>query len=452
MLLHLLLPLPDGQHGRLVHQAHDVRSRPSGAPTSNHVPVNVPLDGFVARVHLEDLFSALHSGEGQVQDSVEAARPRERIVQHARAVGRRQHHDALVVLEPVHLREHLVDGVGLLFVAHGPGPGDGEGAGRSDGVKLVNEDDARRLLSRLLKQVAHARRAHAHKHLRELRPRRREEGHLGLARNRLGQQRLARARGTHHQHAGGEARAHVHVAVSVPQVVDELVNLLHHVVDARNVLHRRRHVRQVHLFGQGHGKVVLGLANRAHHELEQERAHHNRGDEPSHPRGNHVPQRHGLDTHLHLVEEQVLKQVRVERQHHSVNQLAVVHLAQRCHHRHAVPAVLHLFDVVHAHHLPELCVAQPRLPNSLLLLLLVLFVLNLVLDLVLNLLLCLRGFGSLGGLGGRGGCGGFDSSRHISGRRGRHLSILGGSGEACDGGKVHACVHGSSGDCGGRGS
>ena len=64
----------------------------------------------------------------------------------------------------------------------------------TDRVELVDEDDRRRVLARLLEQVAHARGADADDHLDELGGAHREERHARLARDRLGEQRLARAR------------------------------------------------------------------------------------------------------------------------------------------------------------------------------------------------------------------------------------------------------------------
>ena len=63
----------------------------------------------------------------------------------------------------------------------------------ADGVQLVDEHDAGRLLLGLLEEVAHARGAHAHEHLDELGAGQEEERHVGLARHRPGQQRLAGA-------------------------------------------------------------------------------------------------------------------------------------------------------------------------------------------------------------------------------------------------------------------
>src|SRR3974390_1331963 len=77
----------------------------------------------------------------------------------------------------------------------------------ADGIDLVDEDDARRMLLRLLEHVAHARSADAHEHLDEVRARDGEERHLGLAGDGACQQRLAGAGRAHHEYALGDLAA-----------------------------------------------------------------------------------------------------------------------------------------------------------------------------------------------------------------------------------------------------
>ena len=100
-------------------------------------------------------------------------------------------------IEAVELDQQLVQRLLLLVVA-----AQAAGAARAaERVELVDEDDRRRLLPRLLEQVAHARRADADEHLDELRAGDREERHAGLAGDRAREQRLAGARRPDQQHA-----------------------------------------------------------------------------------------------------------------------------------------------------------------------------------------------------------------------------------------------------------
>jgi hypothetical protein len=77
---------------------------------------------------------------------------------------------------------------------------------RSRPRRTVRHGTATRVPAHLLEQVAHARGAHAHKHLHELRAGHGEEGHAGLAGNGLGQQRLTRTGRAHLRKTVGSGR------------------------------------------------------------------------------------------------------------------------------------------------------------------------------------------------------------------------------------------------------
>src|SRR5690606_8563668 len=95
------------------------------------------------------------------------------------------------------LDEQLVERLLALVVA----AAEAGAAMTADGVDLVDENDAGRVLLALLEQVAHARGADADEHLDEVGAADREERDVGLAGYRAGQQRLARARLADEQHA-----------------------------------------------------------------------------------------------------------------------------------------------------------------------------------------------------------------------------------------------------------
>src|SRR5712691_12863758 len=94
-----------------------------------------------------------------------------------------------VGVESVHLDEQLVKGLFALVVT----AAEACAALAADGVDLVHEDDARRILLRLVEQVPHAAGTDTDEHLDELRTGDREEGHAGLARDSLAEQGLAGA-------------------------------------------------------------------------------------------------------------------------------------------------------------------------------------------------------------------------------------------------------------------
>ena len=93
-----------------------------------------------AAVDLQDLLAAVLVGDGDGDFAVEPARPAQGGVEHVGQVGGRQHDHVLPLRQSVHQAEQLRHHP-LLHVADHPL------AVRGDGVDLVEEDDARRLLA-----------------------------------------------------------------------------------------------------------------------------------------------------------------------------------------------------------------------------------------------------------------------------------------------------------------
>src|SRR5262249_51975137 len=105
----------------------------------------------------------------------------------------------------------------------------------ADRVDFVDEDDARRVLLRLLEHVAHARGADADEHLDEIGTGNREERHLRLAGDRLREQGLAGARRADHQYATRNAAAELLELRRIAQELDQLLHLFLGLVDAGDV-------------------------------------------------------------------------------------------------------------------------------------------------------------------------------------------------------------------------
>src|SRR5437764_721877 len=130
-----------------------------------------------------------------------------------------QHHPGAGV-KTVQLGEQLVQR--LLFFVMPAAPGIGA-AGAAERVELVDKDDARRLLPRLLEQITHARGADPDKHLDEFRAVDREERHIGLAGDGSRQQRLAGPRRADQQHPFRHPAAEPAVAHRVFQERNDLL-------------------------------------------------------------------------------------------------------------------------------------------------------------------------------------------------------------------------------------
>ena len=126
----------------------------------------------------------------------------------------------------------------------------------ADGVDLVDEDNAGRVFLRLLEHVADPRRADAYEHLDEIRTRDSEEGHLGLAGDSPGQQRLTRTRRADHQHAARDLAAELLELGRVLQEIDQFLHLF------------------LGLFAAGHvGKGYLDLVLGQHPRLALAKGH-----------------------------------------------------------------------------------------------------------------------------------------------------------------------------------
>ena len=173
-------------------------------------------------------------------------RAQQRLVEGLRAVGGRQHDDALVVVEAVHLGEELVQRLLALVVGRERGV-----APLAHGVDLVDEDNAGRLLVGLLEEVAHLGGAAPDEHLDKGRARDLEKRHARLAGDGLGQERLSRARRAHEQGAARAARADLGVLVGVLEEAHDLLERLLGLVLAGHVLERDAGLLALDLLGVG---------------------------------------------------------------------------------------------------------------------------------------------------------------------------------------------------------
>ncbi len=106
----------------------------------------------------------------------------------------------------------------------------------ADRVDLVDEDDAGRILLGLLEHVAHARGADADEHLDEVGAGNGEERHVGFARDRARDQRLAGAGRADQQHAARNPPAQALEFAGIAQELDDLLQVLLGLVDAGDVL------------------------------------------------------------------------------------------------------------------------------------------------------------------------------------------------------------------------
>src|SRR5207244_13183325 len=141
------------------------------------------VEWFVAGMDFEDGTTAADVGPVERHMPVESTGAQERGVEHVGSVGGRDHDHVGVGLETVHLDQQLVEGLLALVVT----TTEACATLATDGVDLVDEDDAGRALLRLVEEVAHARGADADEHLYALGAGDAEEGDARLTGDRLGE-------------------------------------------------------------------------------------------------------------------------------------------------------------------------------------------------------------------------------------------------------------------------
>ena len=289
----VLPPRPHRPEGGLVDDVGQLRAGGPGGRLGDGLKVHVLRQADLLGVDLQDVDAALEVGELHGDAPVKAARPQQGGVQGVGAVGGCQHHHALGAVKAVHLGEQLIQGLLPLVVA-------GELAVPllADGVDLVNEHNAGGLLVGLLEQVPHLGRAPAHEHLHKLRAGDGEEGHVGLAGHRLGQQGLAGARRAHQQGALGQLGADGAVLLRVVEEVHDLAQEFLGLV-------LPGHVGKADAGGGGHVHLGPGIAAHAEHHavaaphgvlhpLVQEIADDQEGQEGQNPAQQDIEQRIGL--------------------------------------------------------------------------------------------------------------------------------------------------------------
>ena len=224
-----------GDQRSLVADVGDVGARETRRLTRQERTVELRIEFQRTQVDVENLLALLHVGQPHFDLTVETPGAHQRLVEDVGAVRGREDDHARIGLETVHLRQQLVQRIFTLVVARESGV---LAAGPADGVDLVDEDDARSLLLGLLEEVADTRGAHADEHLHEIRTRNREERHVGLARDGLGQQGLAGSRRAYQQRALRNLGAQLLVFVGLFEEVHDLHDLDLGLFQTRHVLER----------------------------------------------------------------------------------------------------------------------------------------------------------------------------------------------------------------------
>src|ERR1700691_4168750 len=297
---------------RLVDQIGEIGAGEARRAARDDARIDVGGERHLAHMHLENLLAADHVGIGHDHLAIEPPGAQQRRIEHVGPVGGGDQDNAFIGLEAVHLDQQLVEGLLALVVA----AAEAGAAVTADGVDLVDEDDAGRVLLALLEHVAHARGADADEHLDEVGAGNGEERHVGLAGDGARQQRLAGAGRTAQQHALRNLAAEALEFLRVLEVLDDLLELVLGLVDAGDVVEGDA----AHLFGEqaraalaeAHGAAAAAL-HLAHEEdpYADQQQHREPGNQNAEQRGHAVVIRRGVDDHA-LV-EQTANQTRIVR-------------------------------------------------------------------------------------------------------------------------------------------
>ena len=221
----------------LVHEVGEIGTGEPRCPARDRTEIDVGFEPDLPRMHAQDLLAPVQIGVADHDLAIETARPEQRRVENVRAVGCRHDDDAVGAREAVHLDEQLVERLFALFVAERRAA-----AVASDGVELVDEDDAGLVAPRLLEEPPHTRRADAGVHLDEVGTTGRDERHARFAGHRPREQRLARARRADEQDAARNPSADRGEPAGVLQEIDDLPDLVLGFVHARHVVEGDRDV------------------------------------------------------------------------------------------------------------------------------------------------------------------------------------------------------------------
>mmetsp|Transcript_49423 Transcript_49423/g.91178 ORF Transcript_49423/g.91178 Transcript_49423/m.91178 type:complete len:225 (-) Transcript_49423:944-1618(-) len=173
-------------------------------------------------MNFEDGSPALHIRCLHLDLAIKAAWSDQGLVESVGPVCCSNHNHAIVAIETIHLSKQLIDSLLTLIVALPKACT----SLASDGINLIDEDDAGCSLLSLCKEISHTPCASSSKDLDELGSRDTEEGNASFTSNCLGQERLSSAWRPSQQSSLWNLCTEVAVTVRVLQEVNNFHELL----------------------------------------------------------------------------------------------------------------------------------------------------------------------------------------------------------------------------------
>src|SRR6185503_12068733 len=198
-----LLVVTRGIESSFINKVCEIRTGESRCTSRNHGDVNVFTQRNLARVNFQDAFASTDVRSRNHNASVETPWPEQRRIENVRTVRRSNQDHTVVRLKAIHLDQQLVQRLFAFVVS----TTEACATMTAHRIDLVDEDDARRILLALLKQVAYTRCTDADEHLNEVGTGDREERNVCFTSDRTGQQSLTCSRRSHHQNTLRNASA-----------------------------------------------------------------------------------------------------------------------------------------------------------------------------------------------------------------------------------------------------
>ena len=188
------------EHGRFAAQRLQVRPDKAVGDVAEAHQIDFFLERHAAAVNLQDLAASVPVGNRNGYLAVKTPRTAQGGIEHVRKIGGANHDHLVPFRQPVHQRQQLRDHPLLHFA-------DNLVAAGRDGIEFVEKDNARRLASSLLENLAQVGFAFAIKLVDHFRSAHGKEIRLRLVRDGARDQRLAASRRPVEQHALGRVDA-----------------------------------------------------------------------------------------------------------------------------------------------------------------------------------------------------------------------------------------------------
>ena len=261
-LCHMMPVVPHGSQCRFIDDVGQLRTGRTGCHTRDLLIVHVFIHTNFLRVNFQDVLSAFEIRQFYRNSPVKAARTQQCRIQGFRTVGRGQQNDPVVFFKAIHFGQQLVQRLLPFIVAH-----DSAVTLLSDGVDLVDKDDAWSLFLGLLEKVAHFRSTHTDKHFYKLRAGHGEKRHVGFPCYRLCKHGLTGSRRAYQQYALRHGSSDLSVLARIVKIFHDLCEIFLGLIFSC-------HVVKPDPFGGFDVDLGVALAHTEHHGVAAGLVHH----------------------------------------------------------------------------------------------------------------------------------------------------------------------------------